>query len=499
MELERIAAVIRPRRGWEAVDLGFGMARAWWPAIARAWAAAVLPVWGLVFLLFRSSPLTVLLILWWAKPLFDRVPLFVLSRALFGATPRLGEVLRALPSLWMSHAFSALTWRRLDPTRSFTLPVIQLESLDGSEHRQRLAVLRRGDAEIARLLTLTCLGLEQVTLLGLLGLLGMMRPETVELPLWELLAAWGEGSTPLWLSALIVAMACVATGLIEPFYVAGGFALYLNRRTHLEGWDVEIAFRRLARRLSAERATGARRRAGASRLAAVLLLATLALPGTPAAAWEEPAPAEDPRAAVEDVLAAPEFQTHRTVHVWRLRGDLSDRAPEPARRRESSSLPLWLPAQLLEGLLWILVAAGVVALVVAGLRRVRAPERDSAAVPAPPPVLFGLDIRPETLPADVVAAARALWAEGRAAEALGLLYRGALANLVGRGKLPARDSWTEGDCLAHLQRRGAEPLVATFGRLTTCWQSTAYAHRQPTEDDIRELCAAWPEHFGGNP
>jgi hypothetical protein len=31
---------------------------------------------------------------------------------------------------------------------------------------------------------------------------------------------------------------------LEPFYVAGGFALYLNRRAELEAWDIEQEFRR---------------------------------------------------------------------------------------------------------------------------------------------------------------------------------------------------------------------------------------------------------------
>ena len=34
--------------------------------------------------------------------------------------------------------------------------------------------------------------------------------------------------------------------LIEPLYVAGGFALYLKRRSDLEAWDVEMQLRRLA-------------------------------------------------------------------------------------------------------------------------------------------------------------------------------------------------------------------------------------------------------------
>ena len=40
----------------------------------------------------------------------------------------------------------------------------------------------------------------------------------------------------------------LAMSLIAPFYVAGGFALYLNRRSELEGWDIEICLRRLLAR-----------------------------------------------------------------------------------------------------------------------------------------------------------------------------------------------------------------------------------------------------------
>ena len=31
---------------------------------------------------------------------------------------------------------------------------------------------------------------------------------------------------------------------LEPFYVAAGFAMYLNRRAELEAWDIEQEFRR---------------------------------------------------------------------------------------------------------------------------------------------------------------------------------------------------------------------------------------------------------------
>jgi hypothetical protein len=36
----------------------------------------------------------------------------------------------------------------------------------------------------------------------------------------------------------------VAVLFLEPFYVAAGFAMYLNRRAELEAWDIEQEFRR---------------------------------------------------------------------------------------------------------------------------------------------------------------------------------------------------------------------------------------------------------------
>jgi hypothetical protein len=47
----------------------------------------------------------------------------------------------------------------------------------------------------------------------------------------------------------------LAESLIEPFFVTAGFALYLSRRVMLEGWDVELGLRRLARRLEQRRET----------------------------------------------------------------------------------------------------------------------------------------------------------------------------------------------------------------------------------------------------
>jgi hypothetical protein len=38
---------------------------------------------------------------------------------------------------------------------------------------------------------------------------------------------------------------CIAVLFLEPYYVAAGFGMYLNRRAELEAWDIEQELRRV--------------------------------------------------------------------------------------------------------------------------------------------------------------------------------------------------------------------------------------------------------------
>ena len=249
MELEAITTVLRPRRHWEAMDLGFALARCWWRPLYRAWFLLLLPLTLLLHLLCYQRLWLVPLLLWWLKPLLDRVPLYILSHTLFGEVPGIRQTLKALPGLLSRQALWALTFARLDPARSFHLPVWQLEQLRGGARRRRQRVL---DAQQkgAAWLTFTCAHFELIADLGLVALVWLLLPDFVRLDFWELL----EDKTvlqQLWINLVEI----FGLSLIEPFYVAAGFTLYLNRRTRLEAWDIEIGFRRLARRLAYSSAT----------------------------------------------------------------------------------------------------------------------------------------------------------------------------------------------------------------------------------------------------
>ena len=245
MRLDAIAAELRPRNAWEATDLGIAMARHWFGPVYRAWLALALPLFLALHLLCWGNWHLIPWLLWWFKPLLDRPPLYVLSHALFGALPDRRPFWRDLPGLLRRQALAALTLRRFDAARSFSLPVTQLEGLSGQARRQRLRDLGRPGRGPAIWLTVVGANLEIALDLALIILAWMLIPEFVALDFFDLVDdsnAWGQ----LWLNMV----GFCGMSLVEPFYVAAGFALYLNRRTWREAWDLELGFRRLAVRLA---------------------------------------------------------------------------------------------------------------------------------------------------------------------------------------------------------------------------------------------------------
>ena len=253
MELERISVVLRPRAAREAIDLGAAMLRANAAAVWSAWFAFTLPVFVLCNALgvLLGLPWLGLIVMWWLKPLFDRVPLYVLSRAVFERTPVWREALHGQRQWGWRSTLAALSWLRVDSNRALRLP---LDLLEGAPRKQRMArwkVLRRRIVADTSLLTYGCLQFELVLFLSVWLLALLLIPnEWRPLSLAEFFRHDVRDASTTWI-LLGAAVAYLAMSAIEPLYVACGFALYLNRRTQLEAWDIDLAFRRMRARLQA--------------------------------------------------------------------------------------------------------------------------------------------------------------------------------------------------------------------------------------------------------
>jgi len=245
VQLEQIQVVVYPRNPWEAIDLGFSMVQQWWQPLAKIWLATILPLVIMIYVLSNRELWLASWIVWWLKPLFDRWILYFFSRALFGETVSIKQLWQQLPNLlFKTHLFRGLTWDRLTLIRSFKLPISQLEGLTGQLWRQRLKILQTKTLSYAQWLTVVCVGLEWIVYLSLCFLLYLMMPVTAQIELKTII--YNIETAPWWIEINRAIFYCLALSLVEILYVASGFALYLNRRTHLEGWDIELSFRRLA-------------------------------------------------------------------------------------------------------------------------------------------------------------------------------------------------------------------------------------------------------------
>ncbi|KHK64106.1 MULTISPECIES: DUF4129 domain-containing protein [Pseudomonas] len=506
MRLSDVTVAIRPRTTWEAMDLGVLMAQQHRRLLMTSWAIVTLPVYALLTLLLWDSPSLVVFLFWWLKPAFERLPLYILSKALFGETPTLKQALRQWPALLRPQLLASLTWRRLSLSRSFLMPVVQLEGLAGEERQQRLRVLLQRNGGAAQWLTILGVHLETVLWFGLMALFYLFVPQQVELEWdWQTLIAVAEHEW-LWLEHLLNFLYPLLLIIWEPIYVACGFSLYLNRRTLLEAWDIELVFRRLRQRLSA-----------AAPALALLVLTLLPLAPPTWAAEDDTAPdsarllnqpltSEASRERIKAILDAPPFKNQETVTRYRF----GEEAPEPAETEEA---PGWLKsmfnwsakrfetiAAIIQALLWAALLGAIAWLAWHYRERLKAlanyrPTKRLPMERSAPARMFGLDIREESLPDDVAASAEQLWSSAPR-EALGLLYRALLSRLHHEFNMALKPADTEGQVLQRVEQLQRESLMTFSRNLTLHWQNIAYGHRPPPAHLQQELCNGWRELFG---
>jgi len=240
MQLEALALRMRPRAPLEAADLGARLCQAAARSVYGCYAIAYVPLAALALASFEIAPWLPTLVLFVAKPWLDRTILFVLSRAAFGQTTTLQQLWAARRRVWWSQLLLSWTWRRLSPWRSFTQPVYQLEGLPLGNIHRRVVQIRRRKRGAALLMTAAFATAESCLVFTLVSFLIWFAPGDTAPSLSVLLF---DEQSVLFEAAAAIAYA-VVIAFLEPFYVAAGFAMYLNRRAELEAWDVEQELRR---------------------------------------------------------------------------------------------------------------------------------------------------------------------------------------------------------------------------------------------------------------
>ncbi len=473
MRLEDVTAEIRPRSDWEAVDLGFAMVRRdFWRCFIVWWLALLLPLLVAGWFL-REMPLVLAALFWWWKPAGSRMVLFELSRRLFGEQPGWKAVFREIPRAWFRRFFYRMVIARFSPWLPVTLAVEDLEGLHGKAYRQRAKQLaRRGDGVVMWLYFAADLTAAWLAL-SIFAIVIMMMPEGESGPWQAALEAFDRDrpfEIPLVISWTAAGCAMLGMALVDLFVTGAGFGIYVNNRTWLEGWDVELAFKRLGQRLG--------------RIAAMLVLVASMFFPAPLQARES-LPDQD---IISEVKAHGDFKVHSETHKV------------PVSKSKSGGS--WGGFGNIPGYVALIFGYTVLAVVIALLVWViwrnrhafRLPKgADGRSKEAPSArMVMGMEVTAESLPKDIPSAAWALWAAGRRHEALAMLYRGTISKVIDVARVEILESDTEGDCLRRVVDAGGAAHPDYFKGLTGTWMRLAYAAQEPPEVEVRALCDSWP-------
>jgi hypothetical protein len=234
MKAEQLQLALRPRPAYEAVDLGVRMTQRGGRSLVRAYLPLALLLVVACGATIEIKPWLPSLLLWWFKPWLDRILLNIYARQAFGEETRFGAAWEARRNAAWGPILGYLTLWRLSFWRSYSMPVGQLEGQTGVARRQRVKAIVRNHRGAATVMTSTFGWIEFFLMLGLLSLLPWMTPGLRNTDAWQWLTGGSLAGTGVTFAAHAAAVL-----FVEPFYVAAGFAMYLNRRVELEAWDVE--------------------------------------------------------------------------------------------------------------------------------------------------------------------------------------------------------------------------------------------------------------------
>ena len=473
MKFQDSQVELRLRTQDEAIDVGILLARRYWWALLGSWALFAIPVFGLAC--FVPHTLLAVLILWWFKPLFERLPLLVVSSAIFSQKHTVKSALR---SVFQYDTLAWLTIYRVCPGRSTLTPVAALEGIEsGTGQIRRRRQLVKSPLISSYLLLHIGMFLCEFLLVVIGVFLYMKIVEPVfdgTLAFYDLFVAQWEW---VWTSqsgkVLLLCMVLMSSAFMAPFYVCAGFGLYINRRIGLEGWDLYLGFQRIV--------------AG---LTVVCVAFLIFVPNAQVAAQETSLPTEGTT------------QSH-------IRSEIDDTMSEHVVREEVVRVPRNLelgigtgPGVLTRIVSYIVISlliASVIGLVIWVLIRLRVWEfvkrrSKTRSVDETEVSIIADSTKEVDLPADVVANAKLAWSEGRARDAMSLLYRGALLFLIAKHSCPIEVCDTERVCARVIARR-VPSLSTVFNKLSMHWQQVAYGKKRLADHEFHQLVSLYESSF----
>jgi len=510
MRLEAITAKVKPRSGWESLDLGFRMVHQHWLSLYSIWFGLTLPVFLLACWLFNDNIGWVIIGFWWLKPIFETAILNYLSRALFGEFPTFKSTLSTFHRYAFRQWFGNLTWRRFSPTRSMDLPVAQLEGLSGDRRGRRISTLHAFNSSAAVWLTLLFILFQVMFYFNLLALVFWLTPEVYleSILVNEMDLLWAENSIiGQFVQALIMYL---IMSFFSPFYVAGGFSIYINQRTILEAWDIELIFKKLSQRVAKN--FDYLKSISSAVLPIIFACCLISLPPTVEAADDDSSTEiskeeslntpekTEIKEQLNKILEAPPFKRTEKSSEVKFEFDLDYETNDSREKENSSSNTSMLGffgglAQIAEVFLWLGVGALVIWLLIKIFDLAPAKRAKIKSEKARPEVLFGLDISEQALPEDPSDECLKLWELKEYRRALSLLLRAALIKLIDQHHCQFEDGYTELECARVVKHSSSKSVSEFFDQLIQVWRLFAYAHKLPESSQVALLAEEFKTVF----
>lgn len=240
MWADQLALGLRPRPMMEAVDLGARMVQQQTDTLVRSYLPAAVLTMMLAASTWWWDPLAPSLVLFLLKPWLDRALLLVFARTAFGQPVVARDVWQSDGLLSLRGLLRGLSLARLSPWRAYTQSVDQLEGQRGQAGRKRRTLLLRGKRGVALLQQGMFSQIELLLTVALMSLLYWLTPFDPS----DTSTRWSRFFANDTMAYLFAASQLLVATVLEPFFVAAGFSMYLNRRVELEAWDVEQELRR---------------------------------------------------------------------------------------------------------------------------------------------------------------------------------------------------------------------------------------------------------------
>ena len=497
MELNRLAFAAYQRTPWQVFDLTQLFVRSNMLSLLKIYLAFSLP-FAIVLLLLLDADIAIF-VLWWLKPLFERPLLDYLSKRSFSQATSVWGSIKSLKQLAFVDVLMMLTINRFSLNRAYLSPVTQLENQKGKAHKSRCTLLLGRCEHKQPLWIIFCLHLEGfVMLLLTLSMLALIPDGFIQDDQFVMDSVMSGAFDDIY-----YVFYYISTLVIAPYFVTGGFLMYLNCRIKLEGWDIELTFKRIASKFAVFFAITM-----LSFMTVIDEHKTMAYEYTESAIEENSAAETESEVdSVQATTIEPELLIIREEidKIYQDNELIIKESTWTPKKKEEGKVDNWFidflasmfeflsalsPA--LSYLIWgiILFLAFLVAKWLYDNRDRWKIKRTADNKPIRADMVLPdvfTDIEPESWPDDLLSAAQQANQKQQYRQALMFILKYSLLYADENAPLLLNSSMTENECQRALMKVLPKELHAQYQSLFSLWIQQAWAHRNPSSEDVQVL------------